>query len=373
MCIGYLLTVSVQDATKSPIRAAIIFLYERVLDFLWSLGNKDLQRIKQRIYYYGRSHFVNLLRNDSKPNNILYEYSYKYLRKRAGSEPVTFNEKILFRMAFDRNPVFSLVSDKLAVRKYVKDRVGESFLIPTLAIAASPLEIEWESLPNNFVCKVTHGSGGLIGVYERVEKEVLLPNNFDSLKWQRYWVNPEKFSQISASGMLSKWMSMNYEWQPGRSPEWAYKNIKPFIIVEKLLTNNQSKIALQTQLYVFDGQVKLIRKAGRKPDGTRTMTYFTPAWEHIPVTFSDSRKSLETDGPTQKPRLLADLISVAEALAKDLDFARVDLFDLGEEIKFGEITIYPSAGEGFWSPRNFSAELGTHWNLDLLMKEKIND
>ena len=336
----------------------------------WNLRNRSVVGIRQTISYFSKSILLKISADNSQIRNSLYEFSYEYLRNRAKKNPISFNDKIIFRMAYDRNPIFPILADKLAVRNYVKDCVGEEYLIPTLAVTDAPRLIDWEKLPNEFVCKVNHGSGGLIGVHFGVENEASLPSNFDLLKWQRYWVNPEKFNQSSASGMLSKWMSMNYEWQAGRSPEWAYKNIKPAIIIEKLLMNDNSTIALQTQLYVFNGRVRLIRIAGRNKDGSRTMTYFTPSWEFLPVGYTDGNKFLQPNPLIKKPKLLPELVSIAEALASNLDFARVDLFDLGNEVKFGEITIYPSAGEGFWSPRDFSFELGSYWDLDLSMRER---
>lgn len=343
------------------------------LKLWWSLKHQDFSNIKQRINFAFKAICVKTRNKNLNSEALLRVYSYKYLEKRSKSQPISFNEKILHRMAFDRNPLLNIFADKVASRKYVEDLGFGEHLIPIIAIADSPKEIFWENLPHEFVCKVSHGSGGLIGIYGGMESKSKLPNDISNLRWQRYWVHPERFEYSKAAGMLEKWVGMNYEWWPGRSPEWAYKSIKPQIIIEELLVDSNLKIATQTQFYVFHGQVKLIRVSGRNLDGARTMTYFSRDWKKQDIRFSDGNKFVQSEFIPPKPRRLNEMIEMSEKLGIPIDFVRVDLYSFNDEIRFGEMTIYPSAGEGFWNPKSFSRDLGAHWKINYGISSGVTD
>jgi hypothetical protein len=340
------------------------FLKDKFTRLLWRLRTKNFALLKQRFVFIFYWFYAQIFFLGDKREVFLRQSSYLYLKKRAESNPINFNKKILHRMAFDRNPLFPTLTDKIAVRNYVEERVGTNLLIPALAICDSVSHLNWQQLPREFVCKVSHGSGGLIGVDKNVDKDSELPVETRRLSWQRYWVNPERFNPASAEAMLKKWLSVSYEWVPGRSPEWAYAGLRPRIIVEELLIGPDSKISTQTQFYVFDGKVKLILNAGRNNDGKRTMNFYSLDWQNLPVWFFGGSKFEQAENPQPKPLNLSSMISIAECLGEGLDFVRVDLYDLGTEIRFGEMTLYPSAGEPFLHPHNFNLELGMHWKLE---------
>ena len=340
------------------------FLKNQLTKLLWRLRTKKFALLKQRLIFFGYRLYAHLFFSSDKREIFLRKYSYRYLKNRAEKNPISFDKKILHRMAFDRNPIFPMLTDKIAVRNYVEERVGANLLIPALSICDSVNQLNWQELPREFVCKVSHGSGGLIGVDKNVDGSSKLPIEIGRLGWQRYWVNPERFDIGSAEAMLMKWLSVNYEWIPGHSPEWAYAGLKPRIIVEELLLGPDSKISTQTQFYVINGKVKLILKAGRNSDGKRTMNFYSLEWQSLPVWFIGGTKFEHAESPQLKPINLSSMISVAECLGEGLDFVRVDLYDLGVEIRFGEMTLYPSAGESFLHPSSFNLELGMHWKLE---------
>ena len=343
----------------------------KVTRLMWRLRNKNFALIRQKFISIVYLFCSRIIPNRERRQRFLKQNAYNYLQRRAQQNPHGFNEKILYRMAFDRNPLFKILSDKIEVRKFVEDRVGVNLLTPVYTICDSPDQINWEKLPEEFVCKVSHGSGGLIGVYKDVEIKSALPLNLKALSWQRYWVNPERFIPSSAEAMLKKWLRSSYEWTPGCSPEWGYAGLHPRIIVEKLLMGQNSKIAKQIQLYVFDGKVGLIRSAGTNSYGARTMNYYSKEWQRLSIQLLGGSRSAQAENFQPKPVNLAFMISVAEILGKGLDFVRVDLYDLGTDIRFGEMTLYPSAGEGCWMPSNFNFELGAHWKITPHFAEDI--
>jgi hypothetical protein len=331
----------------------------------FALRTKNFALLRQGLVYKWYLLCARLYFTSDDPQAFLKQKSYNYLRRRAKRNPIGFDEKVLHRMAFDRNPLLHILSDKIEVRRYVEERVGEKLLIPVFAICDSPQKLNWQELPQEFVCKVSHGSGGLIGVYKDVEIDSELPVEISRLGWQRYWVNPESFNPSSAEVMLKKWLSLSYEWAPGRSPEWGYAGLKPRVIVEELLLRPNSKIATQIQFYVFDGKVKLIRKNVRSINGTKDMQFYTIRWDRLPIEFLDGVKYIRLEDPQPKPENLSSMISIAECLGEGLDFARVDLYDLGSDIRFGEMTMYPSGGSVSFGPQNFNIELGNCWKLAL--------
>lgn len=340
------------------------FLKNLTSRIYWALRAKNFAILRQSFIYKWYLLYAQLNFTADDGQAYLKQKSYNDLRRRAQRNPIGFNEKVLYRMAFDRNPLFPILSDKIEVRRYVEKRVGEKLLIPVLAICDSPEKLNWQELPQEFVCKVSHGSGGIIGVYKDVEIYSELPVEISSLGWSRYWVNPESFNPSRAEEMLKKWLSLSYEWGPGRFPEWGYAGLKPRIIIEKLLLRPDSKIATQIQFYVFDGKVKLIRKNLRSIDGTKDMQFYTIGWDRLPIEFLDGVKYIRLEDPQPKPENLSSMISIAECLGEGLDFARVDLYDLGSDIRFGEMTMYPSAGSVSFGPQNFNIELGNYWKLD---------
>lgn len=330
-----------------------------------ALRTKNFAILRQALVFKSYLLYARLIFTDDDNQAFLKQKSYDYLRRRAKRSPIGFNEKVLHRMAFDRNPLFPIFSDKIEVRKYVEKRVGEKILIPAFAICDSSEKLNWQELPQEFVCKVSHGSGGLIGVYKDVEINSKLPVEVSNLGWQRYWVNPESFNPSSAKAMLKKWLSLSYEWVPGRLPEWGYAGLKPRIIVEELLLRPDSKIATQIQFYVFGGKVKLIRKVVRSADGTRDMQFYSIGWDRLPIKFLNGSKYIRLEDPQPKPEQLSSMILVAECLGEGLDFVRVDLYDLDSDIRFGEMTMYPSGGSVSFGPKNFNIELGNFWKLDI--------
>jgi hypothetical protein len=331
---------------------------------LWMLRTNNFAGLRQRVVYIWYLFYARLNIKSENRQAFLKQHSYSYLSRRTKRNPIGFDEKVLYRMAFDRNPLFPVLSDKVEVRSYVEKRVGANLLIPVFAVCDSPENLTWQEFPPEFVCKVSHGSGGLIGVYKGVEISSELPTEIGRLGWQRYWVSPERFNPTSAEAMLKKWLSLNYEWVPGRSPEWGYAGLNPRIIVEELLIGTDSKIATQIQFFVFNGKVKLIRKGVRSVNGTKDMHFYSIEWELLPVEFFDGSKFSRIDIPQPKPEKLSSMISIAECLGEGLDFVRVDLYDLGSVVRFGEMTIYPSAGEYSLRPRDFNDELGNCWTLD---------
>ena len=102
------------------------------------------------------------------------------------------------------------------------------------------------------------------------------------------------------------------------------------------------------------------------------MNYYSPNWQSLSVRLLGGSNNIQAENPQPKPIELSSMISIAEALGEALDFVRVDLYDLGTDIRFGEMTLYPSAGEGYWMPHEFNFELGAHWKMESKFAEYVS-
>ncbi len=294
-------------------------------------------------------------------------FSWEYLRKKATKHPTTFNEKILFRMAYDRNELFKIISDKLLVRNYVRDVIGEQYLTKLYASVENLNEINLDTLPESYVAKVNHGSGGLLGVWSGTPKEISLPADTKEIRWARYWVHPENFNKDLALKMFDYWINSDYGSQSLRTPEWAYQNMERRILIEETLLDDKGRLATQLHFWVFSGKVRMISVAGRDETGQHTFAFFTKDWAQIEMTIFIKRLYQTTSPVPEKPKNLSQMIEVAELLSGNLDFIRVDLYNINERIVFGEMTLYPTAGECVYIPKVWTETIGSWWNLDLEM------
>lgn len=298
---------------------------------------------------------INILEKLKRLDNLKSQFTI--------SPPNTFNEKIQYRMAFDRREVLTKFVDKFQVREYVQRVCGDKYLAEIYQVVRKPEKICWDKLPDNFICKTNHGSGGLIGVWTGVELEAKLPVNINKLGWTRWWVHPDNFDTGAALRMLNYWRKRNYAFHLGGKFEWAYKNLKRRIYIEELLINSNGTIASPWQFFVFSGDVKLVRLSGRDNESVRTFAYVDRDWREVLISIGD-----EVNRMSQIPEVplnFGEMLTIAKKLSSSLDFVRVDLYNLSHRIIFSELTVYPSAGMGIISPEEFNTVLGSYWKIEL--------
>lgn len=272
-------------------------------------------------------------------------------KKWKARRPNTFSEKVRYKMYSDRRPLAQTFADKAAVREYVRATVGSEILSETYALVSDPAELEPTKLPRNFVIKPTHGCGGLILVWDQAEPTGELP---PVVKWQRLVVHPEHLDWPYLRKVARFWLSLRY----GGIREWCYQHIPPRLLVEELLRDATGEIPADYKFYVFHGRCRYVLVVrGRGKAETKDM--YTADWTPVSVTFDRPRATHEIPPPPTLVRMR----EIAEALGRDTDFVRVDLYDLGDRIVFGELTNHPNAGRVNFSPRSFDAELGRWWQV----------
>ena len=248
--------------------------------------------------------------------------------------PVTYNEKLQWLKLYDRKPEYIKYADKYTVRSYISETIGEQYLIPLLGVYDSVEEINWDSLPNQFVLKCTHGSGCNIICTDK-----------DKLKIE--------VSKIK----LNKWMKRNWYWF-GR--EWPYKNIKPRIICETFISETDNTPD-DYKVLCFNGKAKLV---GVHIDryGNHKLDNYDRQWE---------KTTIARDGPMsnfvyEKPKQFEKMIQLSELLASNMNHVRIDWFIVRDKLYFGEITLYEASGFDHFDNKEDDYLLGS-W-IDL--KEK---
>lgn len=243
--------------------------------------------------------------------------------------PKTFNEKLQWLKLYYRKPVMTTLVDKDAVKNYVADRIGTEFIIPTLGVWDTFDEIEFDKLPNQFVLKCTHDSGGLIICKDKC-----------------------KFDRASARMKINKSLATDF-YKLGR--EWPYKNVPRRIIAEKYMVDSKTKELRDYKFFCFNGVVHFFKIDFDRQSSHRA-NYYNKLGELLE--FGETVCPPDFARDIKMPVNLNKMISLAEKLSKDYPFLRVDFYEIDEQVFFGELTFFPSAGIGRFIPEKWDARLG---------------
>ena len=262
--------------------------------------------------------------------------------------PQTFQEKVHHKMLSDRRPLLTTFADKVAVREYVRARVGTDILTELLLVTQDPNAVQETVLPREFALKASHGSGGCVIVADCAPSENRLPSS--PAAWFRVAVSPDRLEWNRLRRICRELLVIRYK----PRLEWAYRNVPPRILVEELLLQD-GDLPYDYKFYVFHGRVRLVI-VDIDRYGRHLRNLYSRDWEVVPVENRHSR------GPeVERPSLLDEMVSIAERLGEAVDFVRVDLYALHDRVVFGEMTNYPGAGERF-RPAFFDYDLGAWWS-----------
>lgn len=251
--------------------------------------------------------------------------------------PKTFSEKLQWLKLYNRKPEYTTMVDKYAVKEYVAKIIGEEYIIPTLGVWDRPEDIDWDSLPQKFVLKTTHGGGGS-GVVICKDKGT--------------------FDKDAAVAKLKKSLNgciyKSYR-------EWPYKNVKKRVIAEALLeeltpAKNNTDLP-DYKFYCFNGEpiyCQVIRDRRSK----ETIDFYDMEWSHMPFV---GLNPVADNGliPIVRPICLCKMTEICRKLSVGIPFSRIDLYVIDDKIFFGEITFYPASGMGIFTPIEWNEKLGS--------------
>jgi hypothetical protein len=243
--------------------------------------------------------------------------------------PQTLNEKMVWLKLNDHRPLHTQVADKYRARSYFAEHFGEEHLVPLVAKLDSWKDVRREAFPDYpTILKCNNGAG----------------------TWQIVR-DPDAVDYAQLRRRARIWMGLNHYYE---TSEWQYKNVKPCLLIEKLLLTPEGKVPADVKLHFFNGECVFIYKVlNRETDNYRA--FFSPDWELLPFQFTSKAKYKKIDKPINEPRPkgLDEMIAIGTEIAKNFKYVRVDFYDMGEQFYFSEITLYHGAGYNSFFPAEY--------------------
>ncbi len=257
--------------------------------------------------------------------------------------PKTLSEKIQWLKLYDHNPKYANLIDKYEVKKIVSDFIGKEYVIETYQIATYFDEIDFDNLPNQFVIKCTHDSASYIICKDK-----------------------SKFDILQAKKKINKALKRNHFY---KNREWAYKHIKPRIIIEKYIEDEPNQPLIDYKFMCSMGHIDNIMVcANRKYTGTE-FYFFDIKWNFFE--FSKRTLPYKAFDLYPKPANLDKMLEICSILSKDLPFVRIDLYNVNGKIYFGEITLYPEGGFGSEYLKEVDLKFGNMFSINDVKNSKL--
>lgn len=258
---------------------------------------------------------------------IQLQYFYHFHRFANLKNPQTFNEKLQWLKLHDRQPLYTTLVDKYAVKKYVSDKIGPEYIIPTLGVWDKAEDIDFEKLPNQFVLKCTHDSHSIIICRDK-----------------------SMFDKQTAIKKLSKRLKVNGYWY-GR--EWPYKNVPPRIIAEKYMED--IKHELNDYKFLCFGEIpQFIEFHSGRFFGKHCQFFYDIAGQ--PQPFNNKGYSSENP-PTLRLDIIEQMLPLVKQLACGISHVRVDFYYTDRPL-FGEMTFFDGSGLVPFQPKAWDKKLG---------------
>ncbi|HUN01333.1 MAG TPA: ATP-grasp fold amidoligase family protein [Niabella sp.] len=254
--------------------------------------------------------------------------------------PQTYNQKLQWLNLNYRDPLLCKLADKHDVKNYVKEMIGEEYVVKSYGVWRSFEEIDFNTLPAQFVLKTTHDSGGIVICKDKSTLD---------LEKAREKINRH----------LKKNLFYTFR-------EWVYKNIEPRIIAEEFLVD-ESKVELKDyKFFCFNGEPKAMFIATGRQSGNTMFDFYDISFNHLDIIqgYPQSGKIVE------KPKNYALMVELAGKLSKGLPHVRIDFYNIDGKILFGEYTFFHFAGIEPFQPQKWDYEFGSWIDLDALVNNK---
>ena len=272
----------------------------------------------------------NLFTRENIYKNELKKFYYKKMKRHLNFDrPRTFNEKIQWLKLYESTPIKTRLSDKFLVREWVREKIGEEYLIPLLGVYNKFEDIDFEKLPNKFVIKCNHGS------------------NYNIIVKNKYQLN-----LTEAKSKIEKWMKENFAFHFGL--ELQYRDIKHKIIIEKYMDDGTGDLR-DYKITCFNGKPNFIWIDSDR-HSLHKRNIYDLNWNQLPYMVNPN---FSTFPSPEKPKCLKQMVEIASILSKDFSYVRVDLYLINDSIYFGEMTFTSGSGTEEYSPKNFERKLSS--------------
>lgn len=261
---------------------------------------------------------------------LSYRFKRKFGYKLDWKNPKTYSEKLQWLKVYDKNPLYTTLVDKYEVKKYIADIIGEEYIIPTLGVWDRFEDIDFDSLPDRFVLKCTHDSGGLAIVKDKA--------TFDKDKARK------QFKIALARNPYST------------NREWPYKNVKPRIIAEQYMENEATHDLRDYKFFSFDGVTRamfIATERGSETEETK-FDFFDMDYNHLD--FRNGHPN--ADVLPEKPQCFDEMHALADKLSQGLPQVRVDFYEVNGRVYFGEMTFFHWSGMKPFEPAEWDRTFG---------------
>ena len=246
-------------------------------------------------------------------------------------DPKLFSEKIQWLKLYDRNPRYSVMVDKYRVKDVVASEIGSEYVIPTYAEWDNADSIDFDKLPDSFVIKCNHDSGGLVICRDKAKLD-------------------RKAALVKIGSRMDK--DLYYQ-----SREWAYKNVKRKVFAEQLIVDPENQDLIDYKFYCFNG-IPTYCQIIKDRSTDETIDFYDMEWNLMPFTGLGTGEGPKRGEYTPKPEHLDRMIEIAEKLASGTIFVRIDLYNVQGKIYFGEFTLYPKSGLAWFYPYEWNRIVG---------------
>jgi len=258
-------------------------------------------------------------------------YAAVFGRKPRIDAPSGFNERMLHRIVYDRDPRLKTLCDKLAMREFIRERAGADFVVPLLGVWDDAASIAWKELPPRFVLKPNHSSGPVAIVRTDADRD------------------PAALAAKAAEWLREDFFDVNLE--------WGYRDLPRRVFAEPLLAGPDGGPPPEVHVMVFHGKAACICVlTGRKLTPGRRENWFDPCARPMPMSAAEPIGEFVL---TAKDA--AAVVLVAERTAAGFDHLRVDTYLTDAGVKIGELSPYASAGRAAWQPPEWDDKLGRLW------------
>lgn len=281
----------------------------------------------------------------SKVSFILTDKAYLKLlywlhfgKKMNLNNPCTFNEKLQWLKLYNHNPLYTIMVDKVKAKDYVASIVGEEYIIPTLGVWDDPDDIDFDSLPNQFVLKCNHNSG--LGMCICRDKSKL------------------DIQKVKAE--LRKGLKQDYykKWR-----EWPYKNVPRKILAEKFMVEENclytTKDLEDYKFFCFNGVPKIMFVASDRANKV-CFDYYDMHLRHLNLKQGGDNYK----GEVKLPQHFEEMKALAAKISKNIPHVRTDFYEINNKVYFGELIFFDSSGFARFEPEEWDEKLGELIDLD---------
>lgn len=297
---------------------------------------KAFPKLKRR--YFENKRYREYLQKKNTPEKDFPELIMKEWEKRGRERfdlehPLTYTQKIQWSEIYERTPLKAELTDKAAVRDWIKEKIGEEYLIPLIGVYRDPDEIDFDALPDRYVIKMNNASGFNIIVKDKAKADVK-----------------------DIKKKLKKWLSIDYAFYAGFQPH--YIGIEPKIVIEQYVSDKNGELR-DYKFLCFNGAVKYCWVDIGRYGSDHCRNVYDLDWKLQPW----RQAKPNYDGPVEKPENFEEMVRIADILCKGFSHVRVDLYNVDGKIYFGEMTFSNGGGHDKIIPEEYDRIIGDMWDI----------